>query len=146
LPLAHVFGQQRPLRIGQVIIVGNDQTPDWVIRRELPFYPGQVLDVKQLRVAEENLLRSGRFLVEPECGIRPTVALIEEEGSEYRDVLVSVQELPYDAVFWRYCGVVGGVALALVATVVIVILIWRYSKRPGPSLRNDCTHPSAGLR
>jgi RNA polymerase sigma factor (sigma-70 family) len=49
--------QEKPIRIGQIIIVGNDYIPDAVIRGSLQLYPGQILNLKDLRAANERLNR-----------------------------------------------------------------------------------------
>lgn len=73
-------------RIGQIFIVGNTETPQWVIERQLPLYPGCKLQEENLRKAETNLERLGLFR-------KPTVTLVEgEKDAEYVDILVTVQE------------------------------------------------------
>jgi hypothetical protein len=83
-------------RIGQIIITGNDQTPDRLILKHLKFYPGQVLDYKALRAAEKRLAGMKCFVVDPAKGIRPTVTVIESDG-EFKDILVKVQEAKKNA-------------------------------------------------
>jgi hypothetical protein len=80
-----------PPRVGQVIITGNHVTKDWVIRQVVGLYPGQVFRFPELRLAERNLARLGIFRVDPEKGIRPTVSVMEG-GSEFKDIVVQVQE------------------------------------------------------
>ncbi len=79
-------------QVGQVIIVGNEVTQDRVIRRMAPLYPGQILQFPEVRTIEANLARSQLFEVNPELGIRPTVQLIEREGSDVQDVVIHVKE------------------------------------------------------
>ncbi len=84
---------EKPVRVGEVIIVGNEKTRDDVIRREVPLYPGQVLSYPDLRTAERNLERLHIFEINPETGVRPTVTVIEPDSdAEVKNVLVQVQE------------------------------------------------------
>jgi hypothetical protein len=86
-----------PARVAQILIVGNTRTRPDVILRQLPLYPGAILDLKDLKAAEENLARLGRFRVDPEKGIRPTVTVIENNDSPFKDILVRVEERPRSA-------------------------------------------------
>jgi Surface antigen variable number repeat len=79
-------------RVGNIIIVGNNNTPDDVIRDCLDFYPGQELDKAKLRQGERTLERLKLFVVDPQKGIRPTVKAIDVNDSIYKDVLVTVEE------------------------------------------------------
>ncbi|HXG10251.1 MAG TPA: outer membrane protein assembly factor BamA [Gemmataceae bacterium] len=92
--LVHYEIQERPpARVGQIFIVGNEVTRQNVILRQVPLFPGQILTYPDLRVAERNLARLNIFEVNPETGVRPTVTVINpEEDSEFKDILVTVQE------------------------------------------------------
>jgi outer membrane protein assembly factor BamA len=92
--VVHYDVQERPpARVGQVIVVGNDVTRQNVILRQVPLYPGQVLTYPDLRLAERNLQKLNIFENDPEKGIRPTVTVLDPESdSEFKDVLVNVQE------------------------------------------------------
>jgi len=81
-------------RVGEVKIVGNTVTKDYVIRRQLfGLNPGQILEWPNVKVAEANLARLNIFEMKPEQGIRPTVTILDPDSdSPYKDVLVSVQE------------------------------------------------------
>jgi hypothetical protein len=80
-------------RVGQIFIAGNERTRPSAILRELPLFPGQVLDPANLRRAEKNLARTGRFEVDPCRGVRPTVTVLDPDGaSAYKDILVTVEE------------------------------------------------------
>lgn len=80
-------------RVGEVIIIGNTRTPDWFIRRLLPFVPGEVVQYPLLRIAERDLARCGRFVVDADAGIRPTVAAIDDaDGGPAMTITVTVQE------------------------------------------------------
>ena len=79
------------VKVGEVIIVGNEVTQDRVIREAVGLYPGQVLRPEDLRTAEKNLERLGIFEIDPARGIRPTVTVLDGDG-EFRDVMVRVTE------------------------------------------------------
>jgi outer membrane protein assembly factor BamA len=82
-----------PVRVGQIFILGNTRTSDSVIIDSVALYPGAVLNVADLRRAEENLLRLNRFAVNPQTGAGPTVTVIEgDEKGPYRDIVIQVQE------------------------------------------------------
>jgi len=80
-------------RVGQIIIRGNDSIPDNVIRRELRFYPGQVVVYADLRKAEEAL-RSMKDLKNERGAItlHPTITVLETEG-DYKDIIVNIHEM-----------------------------------------------------
>jgi hypothetical protein len=84
----------KPARVGQVIIVGNETTPDSVIRGALSFYPGQVLHYSALRQSEKKLAETGLFIVDETRGIRPTITVLDDptNSGPYKDILVNVQE------------------------------------------------------
>lgn len=87
------INESQPYRVGEVIIRGNTVTQDRVIRRELPFYSGQLFSFPDVAVAQQNLSRLGIFKEDPVLGVRPTVEVMEPRGdSPFRDVLVTVQE------------------------------------------------------
>jgi outer membrane protein assembly factor BamA len=80
-------GQRPPLRVGQVIIVGNTKTRDSVILEYVQLFPGQILSLPDLRAAERRLARSGLFEV------RPTVRVVgPEDPGPFRDILIRVKE------------------------------------------------------
>jgi hypothetical protein len=81
------------LFVGQIFIVGNETTSSEVILDAIHLYPGQILQYPALRLAEANLARTRRFVVDPERGIRPTVTPLDGDG-DFRDILVQVQERP----------------------------------------------------
>src|SRR5947209_12349820 len=67
--------QSKPnkVMVGQVIIVGNEKTPDAEIRKQLDMYPGQVLHYPSIRIAEEKLAKLGIFVVDTAKEIHPTI-------------------------------------------------------------------------
>jgi uncharacterized protein (TIGR03067 family) len=82
LKMAPDAGNQQAVRVGQIIIVGNEKTTDAVIRKKLGINPGQVLDYQALRAAEKRLAE-----------VNATVTVVEApEGAGFRDVLVTVRE------------------------------------------------------
>ncbi|HMP01976.1 MAG TPA: BamA/TamA family outer membrane protein [Gemmatales bacterium] len=79
--------------VGEIKVIGNSVTRDNVIRRQLQFFPGQLLSEPDLRASENNLARLGIFKNEPEQGIAPTVTILDPDGpSPFKDVLVEVHE------------------------------------------------------
>jgi outer membrane protein insertion porin family len=108
--------EKPPAKVGHVFITGNDVTQDRVIRRVLGLYPGQTLRYPELRVAERDLTRLNIFEVNPEMGIRPTISVIEDTDSEYKDILVQVKEthtgsLMFGAGINSDAGIVGSIVL-----------------------------------
>jgi hypothetical protein len=85
--------EQQPLRVGQIKVVGNIETPQWVILEQVQLYPGQILSLPDLLAAERRLERLKGIEVDPEKGIRPTVsAMNPDQDSPYKDILIRVQE------------------------------------------------------
>ncbi len=108
--------EKPPAKVGNVFIVCNEVTQDRVIRRVLGIYPGQTLRYPELRVAERDLARLNIFDVNPELGIRPTIQVLEDTDSEYKDILVTVKEthtgsLMFGAGINSDAGLVGTVVL-----------------------------------
>ena len=62
--------EDRPARVGQIFIVGNDRTKMNVILRQVGLYPGQILSYPEIRLAEKNLCGSVSSRVRPttRCG------------------------------------------------------------------------------
>jgi general secretion pathway protein D len=84
--------ERPPLIVGRVIIIGNKATRDEVILRAIDIYPGQVLRLPELRLAERNLARLGIFEMDPEKGSKPSVVPIDTDDPTVKDILVTVQE------------------------------------------------------
>jgi hypothetical protein len=87
--------EQPLLRVGQVFIVGNTKTRTSAILRRVRLFPGQILTYPDLRMAERNLARLNRFVVDPDKGIGPTVIPLvtpNDPDCEYRDILITIQE------------------------------------------------------
>ena len=105
-----------PAKVGNVYIVGNDVTQDHVIRRTVGLYPGQYLRYPEVKLAENNLARLGIFEVNPEGGVRPTVTVIEDTDSIFKDIVVNVKEthtgsLLFGAGINSDAGLVGSIVL-----------------------------------
>jgi RNA polymerase sigma factor (sigma-70 family) len=82
-------------RVGQILIIGNENVKQEVILRQIPLAPGQVLTYPDLRAAEQNLEKLGLFRVEPAKGIRPTVRVVDSSGgSGFKNIVVTVEEKP----------------------------------------------------
>jgi outer membrane protein insertion porin family len=84
-----------PARVGNVHIEGNTRTRQNVILRQVPLYPGQILQYPKLLEAERNLARLGIFESSPDGAIRPTVEVLDDPlnpNSPYKDILINVQE------------------------------------------------------
>jgi RNA polymerase sigma-70 factor (ECF subfamily) len=83
------------IRVGDIIIIGNERTPQSLILKQVSLYPGQIMTLADLQVAEKNLAKLGRFVVDPAKGIRPTVSVVNPDTNEvFKGVLVNVKELP----------------------------------------------------
>jgi RNA polymerase sigma factor (sigma-70 family) len=80
-------------RVGSIYIVGNEKTPDAVIRECLPFAPGEPIHYSRLRLAEKRLSALGLFVEDPKKGIRPTVTIVEDTDAPFLDIIVNVQEV-----------------------------------------------------
>lgn len=84
-----------PARVGQIFIVGNERTRQNVILRQVPLFPGQVLNYPALREAERNLARLNIFEASQDGSVRPSVTVLDnpiDPDNPYKDILVSVQE------------------------------------------------------
>jgi outer membrane protein assembly complex protein YaeT len=80
-------------RVGTIYVVGNESTRDNVPRRYLGnLLPGQILSYPDIRIAEANLARSGLFAANPETGERPTIEVVDNPNSIFKDLIVRVRE------------------------------------------------------
>ncbi len=106
-----------PAKINRVFITGNDVTQDHVIRRNLQgLLPGQYLRYPELRAAETQLGRLGIFENNPETGSRPTITVVEDGDSLWKDLIVNVKEtqtgsLMFGAGVNSDAGLVGSVVI-----------------------------------
>jgi len=73
---------EKPVRVGNIVIVGNTKTEDAAILKEILLRPGDALDYEVLRTAKKNL-----------AALHATITIIEgAEDSDYRDIRVNVVE------------------------------------------------------
>ena len=76
--------------IDQLIIVGNTETPDYLIRYVLQFGPGNKVSRADLQPAQARLRGLGLWT-------NPTVSFLDSIGDDgKKDVLVSIQEKPWN--------------------------------------------------
>lgn len=82
-------GNKGPDRVGSIKIEGNTITQERVIRNQLNFFSGQVLEYPKLKQAEQNLARLGIF-----DGEDPPTIEVEPSNfdSSYKDIRVRVKE------------------------------------------------------
>lgn len=75
---------------GEVKVVGNSVTREDVVRNQLRFAPGQMLDFNKIRESERNLARLGIFNM---ANGGPRIYLEDAETpSPYKNVIVQVEE------------------------------------------------------
>lgn len=109
--------ERPPDRVGRVSVVGNAVTRENVILRQVPVYPGQVLEYPALAQAERNLSRLGIFETNPDLGQRPTVSVLDPySDNPVKDILVQVQETQTGSLLFSVgvnsdAGVTGSVVL-----------------------------------
>jgi outer membrane protein assembly complex protein YaeT len=109
--------ERPPDRVGRVIISGNEVTRENIIRRQVPLYPGQILEYPALAQAERNLARLGIFEMDPEKGQRPTVSVLDPmSDNPCKDILVQVQETQTGSLLFSVgvnsdAGLQGSIAL-----------------------------------
>lgn len=84
LDLTYYVQKGRKARFGRIDIVGNEQTRDWTIRRELRFYEGDWYSETSQRESEARIKRLG-FFDKVEIKAKPA-------GDEEVDVTVEVKE------------------------------------------------------
>jgi outer membrane protein assembly complex protein YaeT len=84
--------ESEPVRVRQILIVGNEQTKDSVILRVLGIREGQVLSWPEIRAAEVRLANLQLFENNPETGSRPTISVVDTDDPRYKDILVNVRE------------------------------------------------------
>jgi outer membrane protein assembly factor BamA len=87
--------EKKPLRVGQIFVIGNTRTKMSIILDQVRLYPGQVLDFSEIRRAERNLARLSIFRCSPDGAVRPTITVVDgPEGpdSVYKDVIIKVDE------------------------------------------------------
>lgn len=95
-------------RVGRIVVRGNEQTQDRVVRRELRFYSGQPYNVSTVEKAEQRLYETRLF---SDAKITP---LGEEPG--LRDALVEVTETETSTLLFGVAvgsdnGVMGNISI-----------------------------------
>lgn len=109
-------------KCGQIIIVGNEVVTDGVIGRVLDFYPGQPVTRAEILAAESRLRHLGFFEIDKTRQIQPTIKILEgPPGSEYVDVLITVQEKPLN---WAVIPLLEGVILAITGDNTLRFRFW----------------------
>jgi hypothetical protein len=78
--------EKQPTRVGQLFIIGNKKTTQETILKQVPLYPGELLNPADLRIAERNLsrlktLKSAKITV-----------LDPDDGAVYKDIRIDVEE------------------------------------------------------
>ena len=80
-----------PDRVGQILIVGNVQTPAGDILVHIGFWPGQILQYPQLEAARKRLAQLSLF--DPDNP--PSVDVLPNElDNRFKDILIRVNERP----------------------------------------------------
>ena len=103
-PAAASAQGNQSFRVGEVIIIGNTEPQDRVIREQLPFGPGDRVTYADLKKAERRLERLGLFVVDPANGVYPTILVREPEfGGEFWAVEIHVQEAPTNFIRYAAC-------------------------------------------
>ena len=70
--------------VGRIVVRGNERTQDKVVRRALNLYPDDVLNMTELKQAEETLQQTQLFSL-------ASVSPVGNQG-KVRDILINVQE------------------------------------------------------
>jgi outer membrane protein assembly complex protein YaeT len=86
--------EDKPKRVGQIWIVGNERTKQNVILRQVELYPGQILSYPAIRLAEKNLAKLGIFKSSPNGG-GPKIEVVDnplDPDSEYKDIIIHLEE------------------------------------------------------
>jgi hypothetical protein len=79
--------------VGNVIISGNDRTPDNVILRLFGAGGGSSISGEELQAVAGRLADSGLFVVDPPGGIRPRVQVLDLDSDQhFKDVLITIAE------------------------------------------------------
>ncbi len=79
--------EQEPVRVGRILVEGNEFTRDKVIRRELRFYPEEPVNTKLIERARKKLEGRGIF----EQG-SVQITTLATDDPRVRDILVRVQD------------------------------------------------------
>jgi hypothetical protein len=106
--------------VGQVIVVGNKETPDFFIRRLVNLYPEQSVPYADLRRAQ-NALRRVPFFIAEKSG----VYLLEDTGGEYRDILILVDERSYSFALYERSQAAADASSAIIDPATIGVWLVR---------------------
>lgn len=89
--VTYAIVEDEPKRVRDVRVVGNENTKDAVIRRELDLYPGDLFDGQAMLDAEDRLRATGFFI--DQRGV--PLAWVENEQTDdirYEDVVMKVED------------------------------------------------------
>jgi Surface antigen variable number repeat len=90
VPTPEVFAEARGARYGTIRIVGNADTPDRIILKQLGgIAPGAKVSAAQLRAARKRLAALGAFRESP-----TVLLLVNEFDSALVDLRIAVEEQP----------------------------------------------------
>ena len=112
------------IRVGEIIVVGNTETPQCVIMDQLPFAAGWQISQQELKQAEANLRRLNLFRIDIWNGERPRVEVIDPDGPhEFKSILVSIEEkrsnrLRYALIELMRLPMTGGMGYSLRQTLI----------------------------
>ena len=76
--------------IEKVIISGNDKTKDNVIRRNLSFFPGEMVDTQKIKQSEQRLTGTGYF--DSQSGTASEITYLPGTKYNTKNVVVNVKE------------------------------------------------------
>ena len=111
IELVYQVREAQAVRLGKLEIRGNNKTQDKVIRRQFSLFPGDTLNIVELRKSLERLRRLNYF-----SKVESSFVPGEEPGTE--DVVVQVEEAPTSQVVFgagvsSNAGLIGQVMLNL---------------------------------
>jgi outer membrane protein insertion porin family len=89
--LIYDVSEGKAVRVGRILLKGNDRTQDKVVERELRVAPGELYNSDQLLKAQDRLKATGLYQNVTVSPI-PPVGAPPEAGSDVRDLLVEVTE------------------------------------------------------
>ncbi len=73
---------EKPVKVGHIILVGNTKTEQAAILKKVPLRPGDAIDYQALRTAQKNL-----------APLHATITVVESgEDADYKDIRVTVVE------------------------------------------------------
>ncbi len=82
-----------PDRVGRILVLGNSDTPDWMILWQLDLRPGQVLDYGKVEVARKRLTNLGLF----DAAQPPSVEVSPNELDDtFKDIHICIKERPWN--------------------------------------------------